>query len=168
MFRAAGPLALAAAEEPEHAVRVPITVGNPAAHEPDLAGKGRAGKTILVAAKKTVDGVMEFRRNLLVGVERKNPRLGGMTEGEVFLFAKALPRMPKNFRAEGKGDVLRAILHAFVQHDHDLGSPAGHAGQKTSDPLRFRAGNNADRNGQLVHRRFFLGLVGLMRVKGWL
>ena len=117
---------------------------DPAAHEPDLARKFGPGKPILIALKKPPDGLAQFRRNLLVRIQRKHPRLGGMAEGQVLLPAKTAPRMPEDFRAIRCGDPFRAILQPFVQDHHNLRSPLRDAGQQASDPPGFRPGNNAD------------------------
>ena len=86
--------------------------------------------------------------NLLVRIQGEHPRLGGMAEGQVLLFAKTVPGMPEDFRAKGSGDVFRAVLHVLVQNHHDFRGPPGDAVQQAADPLGFRPGNNADRNGQ--------------------
>ena len=78
-----------APEQPQLAIRIPITVCNPTAKEPHLSRTDPA-RILLRAAifEKALNLGEQLRRNFLIGIEGENPWLGAMAKRHVFLIAK--------------------------------------------------------------------------------
>ena|SRR5665213_4329938 len=144
MLRAATPFSHVASKQPQDTIWIPVPVGDPTSHEPDFAGEIGTRKSFLSAAKKFKNRLPQFRRNLLIGIQRQNPWLRRMPQRQIFLLAKSLPRMPENFRAERSGDGLRAILNFGIKDDDDFRRPFGDSGQTFPDAMRLGSGNDAD------------------------
>ena len=74
------PFARGLAPEPHFAVGIPVAVPDPASAELRQAWKtiSRRQRRDLVAVKRGDDFVAQFVRNHLVGVNRQQPRLGGV------------------------------------------------------------------------------------------
>ena len=172
VFRAAGPVCALAFGETEFAVRVPVSVGDPAAEEPDLAGEAGSAEAI---AAPVCEEAQNFRAhgwgNLLIGVERENPWLGAELEHRILLVPEAEPVLmdPAGSVADGDGmgGVGRAAVHdddfrgevcdaveaavevAFLipgdDRDGERESVCGHAGGNRADCMGLiPAGGNAD------------------------
>ncbi len=154
MFRGSAPGSLVAAEQTQHTIRIPITVCDPASHEPDLPRKISARKPFRIGRKKSKNRVLQFLGNFFIGIQRQNPRLCGMRQYEILLFAKTLPRMANNFSSKRLHDLLGAVLNFLVEDHNNLAGPLRRAPQASADAVFFRAGNDADGNGQFVHYRF--------------
>ena len=76
-----------------------------------------------------------------------------MGGGGVLLRHVPLPGLAVDGGAETLSDGVRTVGHFGIEHDDDLGSPAGDALQSPADAVRLRARDHAHREGKLFHRQ---------------
>src|SRR6266478_4287122 len=93
----------------------------------------------------------QFRRNDLISVQAQDPGTGGLRQRGILLCNVAFPRFAKYFPAMFFDDFFSSVSHIFVEHDHQLARPAGHAVQRTANPVSFGPGDHADRDGEASH-----------------
>ena len=78
-------------------------------------------------------------------------RLANNLQPGLLLLPKPLPHVTVDGGAIARRERLRFILRPFIEHDHDLADPAGHAFERLADAMGFGAGDDADGYGELGH-----------------
>lgn len=128
-------------------VGIPVAMADPAAAK---TGASRKTKRRVAAGmrERATNLVAQSGRNYFIRVEIQQPRLRGFAGGGIFLDAITFPRFAKNFRAELRGDFIRAISHVVVDDNDDFADPARDTVERAPDAPGFVAGDEADGNGQ--------------------
>src|SRR5208283_4194431 len=105
-----------AIEQPHLAVRIPAGMQNPAAQ---ILRQARNGITVVARAVFLDLPDLAFQRlaERFVGVDRKNPVVGGLLGGKIFLARIARPRIFQHARSEVRRQLHRTVVRPAVHHD---------------------------------------------------
>lgn len=109
-------------KEARNVVGIPIAVVDPSAEEPGFAGPVGAVIWVGVFFEKFLDGICQVRGDLFIGVEAEYPGLGGVLEGEFFLFFESFPGAFVEGCAVGCEDFL-CFVGAVVDDGDDFADP---------------------------------------------
>ena len=113
--------------------------------EGSSAGKARRG------LKQTQQFSFQFVGDDFVGIQVEYPFGARLVSGRILLRKIPFPGFSIDLCAVAASDFVGAICCIRVQDDDEFAGPIGHTFKRAPDPVRFRAGDHADRDGQLRH-----------------
>ena len=129
-------------EEPDHVIRPPSGVPNPAVLKKILSWKAVTGGNKVGAGNDLFDRVGRFGRDTLIGVQDEDPILTALIDRKLLLWTETTPRLVENITAEIGRDPLRPIRTPGI-HKDDLTGKCN-APQTTGQVLLFIARNDRD------------------------
>ena len=142
---------LAAPPEAGLAVRIPVTVTDPASAIKRAARKteGRKRAKFFRRGEPRLNFRGQFRRNHFVGIDTQNPGLPRLCGGGIYLRDISFPGFAKNFGPAFRPNLGGAVIYIAIDDQNNFAGPVADALQSAADARGLIARDNAKRRSEV-------------------